>query len=85
MSETRTRIRLLRMYFPRNWEFGPALSKLQNFGGWGFEPPKTPPRYATTSAEVDLHEVVTPLLDEDESGQCHALAALVQGKELPRH
>jgi hypothetical protein len=25
------------MYFPRNWEFGSALSKLWNFGG--FEPP----------------------------------------------
>jgi hypothetical protein len=42
MSETRTLIRLLRMYFPRNWEFGSALSKLRNFGG--FDPP--PPRYA---------------------------------------
>jgi hypothetical protein len=31
------------MYFPRNWEFGSALSKLRNFGGWGrFEPPKPP-------------------------------------------
>jgi hypothetical protein len=34
------------MYFPRNWEFGSALSKLQNFGGGGLNPPK-PPRYAT--------------------------------------
>jgi hypothetical protein len=33
---------LLRMYFPRNWEFGSALSKLQNFGGGGVEPPKPP-------------------------------------------
>jgi hypothetical protein len=24
---------LLRMYFPQNWEFGSALSKLRNFGG----------------------------------------------------
>jgi hypothetical protein len=31
MSETRILIRLLRMYFPRNWEFGSALSKLRNF------------------------------------------------------
>jgi hypothetical protein len=31
MSETRILIRLLRMYFPWNWEFGLALSKLQNF------------------------------------------------------
>jgi hypothetical protein len=33
MSETHIPIRLLRMYFPRNWEFSSALSKLQNFGG----------------------------------------------------
>jgi hypothetical protein len=46
MSETRILIRLLRMYFPRNREFGSALSKLRNFGGW-FEPPQTLPRYAT--------------------------------------
>jgi hypothetical protein len=32
MSETRILIRLLRMYFPRNWEFSSALSKLRNFG-----------------------------------------------------
>jgi hypothetical protein len=31
MSETGILIRLLRMYFPRNWEFGLALSKLRNF------------------------------------------------------
>jgi hypothetical protein len=40
MSETRILIRLLRMKFPRNWEFGSALSKLRNFGGVG--PPKPP-------------------------------------------
>jgi hypothetical protein len=35
------------MYFPRNQEFGSALSKLRNFGGGGgFEPPN-PPRYTT--------------------------------------
>jgi hypothetical protein len=34
---------LLRMYFPRNREFGSALSKLRNFGGGGgFETPKHP-------------------------------------------
>jgi hypothetical protein len=33
MSENRILIRLLQMYFPRNWEFGSALSKLQNWGG----------------------------------------------------
>jgi hypothetical protein len=37
------------MFFPRNWEFGSALSKLQNFGGGGLNPQKTPPRYATAS------------------------------------
>jgi hypothetical protein len=26
---------LLQMYFPRNWDFGSALSKLRNFGGGG--------------------------------------------------
>jgi hypothetical protein len=36
-------IRLLRMYFPRNWELGSALSKLRNFGGGVFEPPQLPP------------------------------------------
>jgi hypothetical protein len=29
-NETRVLIRLLRMYFPRNWEFGSALSKLES-------------------------------------------------------
>jgi hypothetical protein len=34
------------MYFPRNWEFGSALSKLRNFGG--VEHPNPPsPWYAT--------------------------------------
>ena len=33
------------MYFPRNWEFGSALSKLRNFGGGGWTPPPpNPPR-----------------------------------------
>jgi hypothetical protein len=49
VCETRILIRLLRMYFPRNREFGSALSKLRNFGG--FETPNPPP-YAT--AESDL-------------------------------
>jgi hypothetical protein len=31
------------MYIPRNWEFGPAFSKLRNFGGGGgWTPPGTP-------------------------------------------
>jgi hypothetical protein len=33
MSKTHILIRFLRMYFPRSWEFGSALSKLRNFGG----------------------------------------------------
>jgi hypothetical protein len=35
MSETCILIGLLRMYFPQNWEFGSALSKLRNFGCGG--------------------------------------------------
>jgi hypothetical protein len=42
MSETRILIRLLRMYFPQNWEFGSALSKLRNFGGGGVWNPNPP-------------------------------------------
>jgi hypothetical protein len=43
MSETRILSRLLRMYFPRNWEFGSVLSKLRNFGGCGVETPTPTP------------------------------------------
>jgi hypothetical protein len=32
MSETRILIKLFSMYFQRNWEFGSAWLKLQNFG-----------------------------------------------------
>jgi hypothetical protein len=39
MSETHISIRLLRMYFPRNWEFGSALPKLRNFGVGGLGTP----------------------------------------------
>jgi hypothetical protein len=39
MGETHILIRLLWMYFPQNWEFGSALSKLWNFGG-GLNPTK---------------------------------------------
>jgi hypothetical protein len=42
MSETRILIRLLGMYFPRNWEFGSALSTLRNLGGGGVWTPKPP-------------------------------------------
>ena len=49
MSETRILVRLLWMYFPRNWEFGSVLSKLRHFGGeGGLNPPPNPSsRYAT--------------------------------------
>jgi hypothetical protein len=43
MNETHILITLLQMYFPWNWKFGSALSKLWNFGvyrgGGGFETP----------------------------------------------
>jgi hypothetical protein len=42
MSETRILTRFLRMYFPRNWEFGSAVSKRRNFERGWFEPPKPP-------------------------------------------
>jgi hypothetical protein len=32
ITENRILVKLVRMYFPRNWEFGSALSKLQKFG-----------------------------------------------------
>jgi hypothetical protein len=51
MSGTRILIRVLRMYIPRNWEFGSAFSKLRNFGGGGVNSP-TPPRYATALTVV---------------------------------
>jgi hypothetical protein len=43
MSETHILVRLLWLYFPRNWEFGSALSKLRNFCGVGLNPPSPPP------------------------------------------
>jgi hypothetical protein len=49
MNEIHILIRLLRMYIPRNWEFGSGLSKRRNFGGGGIEPPN-PFRYATHSS-----------------------------------
>jgi hypothetical protein len=39
MDETHILIRLLRMYIPRNWEFGSTLEKLRNFGGGVSKPP----------------------------------------------
>jgi hypothetical protein len=51
---------LLRMYFPRNWEFGSTLSKLRNFG-WGVLNPQSPPppRY-TTGVELTTHQGMVP-------------------------
>jgi hypothetical protein len=44
------------MYFPHNWEFGSALSKLQNFGGGGVKPPNPSlSRYATGKEHSFLH------------------------------
>jgi hypothetical protein len=57
MSETRMLIRLLRMYFPRNWKFDSALSKLRNFGE-GVNPPNPSARHwslATTITGYDRH------------------------------
>jgi hypothetical protein len=45
MGETHILARLLWTYFPWNWEFDSALSKLRNLGGGGL----TPPRYTTGS------------------------------------
>ena len=47
-------VRLLRVYFPRNWEFGSAVSKLGNFGG--FETPTAFPRYATDDYDDDDYD-----------------------------
>jgi hypothetical protein len=59
MSEARFLIRLLRMHFPWNWEFGSTLSKLWNvFWGEGVEPPKSPPRYATDPTRYSVTAVV---------------------------
>jgi hypothetical protein len=58
MSETRILIRLLRMYFPRNWEFGLALSKLRNLGGGGVEPPNTPLGTPLSYILLISHEVL---------------------------
>jgi hypothetical protein len=67
MSETRILIRLLRMYFPRNWEFGSALSKLPNggAGGGGTPPPLgTPLMLRTVDWELltdVLRQPVSPI------------------------
>jgi hypothetical protein len=61
MSETRILISLLQMYFPRNWEFGSALSKLRNLGGGSTPPPNTP-RYATATTALNVFASARALL-----------------------
>jgi hypothetical protein len=53
MNETRILIRLLRMYIPRNWEFGSTLAKFRGEGG--FDPPTTTPPFGTPLYCEDLH------------------------------
>jgi hypothetical protein len=55
MSETRILISLLRMYFPRNWEFGSALSKLRNLGEGGLNPPNP-----TLGTPLLVHKCIGP-------------------------
>jgi hypothetical protein len=44
------------MYFPRNWKFGSALSKLRNFWGGGGLTPQTPPsvRHFPTQPTISI-------------------------------
>jgi hypothetical protein len=58
MIETHITIRLLWLYFPQNWEFGSALSKLQNFEGV-VEHRNLPPQYKTDSACEQLAGLAT--------------------------
>jgi hypothetical protein len=48
-------ITLLWIYFPRNWEFGSALSKLRSFGGEEFEPPPNSPRLVRHCSMILLY------------------------------
>jgi len=62
MSESRILVRLLRMYFPRNWELDSALSKLRNFrgGSWTKLPPSVrhwPDLAVKTSYNSALYKV----------------------------
>ena len=51
MSENRTLVRLLRMYFPRNWQFGSACQNFRISAGMGELNTQNPPqrRYVTES------------------------------------
>jgi hypothetical protein len=55
MSEPHILIRL-QMYFPWNWEFGSALSKLRNFRRH-LNPPKTPSQYSTDCRSQEYMDV----------------------------
>jgi hypothetical protein len=57
MSETRILIRLLRVYFPRNREFGSALSKLRNLGGVEHLEPPSVCQCAQRLTETALYSV----------------------------
>jgi hypothetical protein len=59
MSEPYILFRFLRIYFPRTWEFGSALTKLRNFGGGvGFNP--RIPRFAT-GLHYSLYHIIHKL------------------------
>jgi hypothetical protein len=45
MSETSILVWLLRMYFPRNWEFASDLSNIRNLGGFNSPTPPPPVRH----------------------------------------
>jgi hypothetical protein len=54
------------MYIPRNWEFGSALAKLQNFGREGGCSNPLPSRYATVLHSISNHiiEITQKASDE---------------------
>jgi hypothetical protein len=79
MSETRILVRLLRMYFPRNWEFGSALSKLWNFGGGGVEPPN-PPGYATADFwyfDVRYNNISVSISSSESDSELSAMSSAI--------
>jgi hypothetical protein len=61
MSVTRILIKLLCVYIPRNWEFGPAFPKLRNFrGGGGGRGLTPPPGYASARSEASRYDWCWP-------------------------
>jgi hypothetical protein len=59
MNKTHILIRLLETYIPRNWEFGPAFSKLRNFRG-DLKPPN-PPGYTSDQWETSVPPTACPV------------------------